>query len=80
MPATSAGLSIIIAGGMLTGKGPAGGLKPKPPTAPKVTPMPSQSLVDQGQQLEEAQAASARYGRASTILSTNATTGDKLGP
>jgi len=80
MPYTAAGLAIAGVGGMLTGKGPLGSLKPKPPPTPAVAPMPDQNLANQAGQLEEAQAASARFGRASTILSSNATTGDKLGP
>ncbi|HEX5461893.1 MAG TPA: hypothetical protein VFX20_18155 [Steroidobacteraceae bacterium] len=42
--------------------------------------MPDQSSILQGSQLSEAQASSLRRGRASTILTNNADTGDKLGP
>ena len=42
--------------------------------------MPSQSSILQGQQLEGAQAAAMRRGRASTILTNNADTGDRLAP
>jgi hypothetical protein len=51
-----------------------------PPGAPKPPPMQSQAQVTQGQQLEAAQSAALRQGRASTILTNNAGTGDKLGP
>lgn len=76
----AAGLAVIIGGGMLTGKGPAGSLKAKPttPLAPPV--MPDQNQVQQATQLKEAQASALRQGRASTILTSNANTGDKLGP
>ena len=75
-----AGTAVIVGGGYLTGKGPAGGLKPKPstPLAPPV--MPDQNQVLQAQQLQEAQASALRQGRVSTILTGNASTGDKLGP
>jgi hypothetical protein len=63
-------------GGMLAG---AFGNK-RPPGAPAPPLMPSQALVTQGQTLEAAQAAAVRQGRASTILTDNADTGDKLGP
>lgn len=49
--------------------------KPKPPPL-----MPSQAQVTQGQQLEAAKAAALRQGRSSTILTSSADTGDKLGP
>ncbi|MGH8200319.1 MAG: hypothetical protein ACREVO_08130 [Steroidobacteraceae bacterium] len=51
-----------------------------PPGAPKPPLMVDQSQVTQGQTLEAAQAAALRQGRASTILTSNANTGDKLGP
>lgn len=77
---SAAGIALIVGGGMLTGKGPAGGLKPSPPAPPKAAPMPDQTTVLQDQQLKEAQAAATRQGRASTILTSGADTGDKLGP
>lgn len=77
---SAAGLAVIALGGELTGKGPAGGLKPKPPNVPKPPVMPDQNTVLQEQQIREAQAAAQRNGRASTILTNNADTGDKLGP
>jgi hypothetical protein len=51
-----------------------------PPGPPKPPLMQSQAELTQGQTLEAAQAAAVRQGRASTILTTNADTGDKLGP
>lgn len=75
-----AGLAVIAAGGALTGKGPAGGLKPSPPHAQAPPPMPDQSQVLQAQQLKAARSAALQQGRASTILTSNADTGDKLGP
>jgi len=61
-------------------KGPLKGLAPIPP-GPKPPPlMQSQAQVTQGQQIEAAQAAATRQGRASTILTNNANTGDRLGP
>ena len=77
---SAAGIALIIGGGMATGKGPAGGLKPKSPAPPKVAPMADQNDVLRQQQLQEAKDAAARYGRASTILTDNQSTGDKLGP
>jgi hypothetical protein len=79
--ATSAeGLMLITSLGEMTGKGPAGGLKPRMPAPPTPGAMPSQSSILQGQQLAEAQASALRRGRASTILTDNANTGDRLGP
>lgn len=79
--ATSAeGLMLITSLGEMTGKGPAGGLKPRMPGPPAPKAMPSQSSILQGQQLAEAQASALRRGRASTILTDNASTGDRLGP
>lgn len=75
-----AGLAIIAAGGMLTGKGPAGGLKARSPLVPKPPTMPDQAQLTQQEQLKEAQAAALRQGRASTVLTSGADTGDKLGP
>lgn len=75
-----AGLAVIAAGGALTGKGPAGGLKPSTPVAPTAPPMPDQSQVLEAQQLQATRTAALQQGRASTILTTNADTGDKLGP
>lgn len=75
-----AGVGVMAVGGEVTGKGPLGGLKPRMPGVPAPKVMPSQSSILQGQQLEEAQAAAMRRGRASTILTNNADTGDRLGP
>jgi hypothetical protein len=75
-----AGVAVTAAGGMVTGKGPLGSLKPRTPQPPKPPLLQSQSSILQGQQLEEAQASALRRGRASTILTTNASTGDRLGP
>lgn len=83
MGVTATGLAIITAGGMLTGKGPAGSLKPKTPAAPAVAPMPDQSLEQQAGALQEAQESAGRYGRAATILTgtgAGSPTSDKLGP
>jgi len=77
---SAAGLALIAGGGYITGKGPAGSLKPKAPALPPVPPMPNQDQLLQAQQLQEAKDAASRYGRASTILTTNTDTGDKLGP
>ncbi len=76
---SAAGIALIVGGGMATGKGPAGGLKPKAPT-PTAAPMADQSEILRQQQLQEAKDAAARYGRAATILTDNQSTGDKLGP
>jgi len=56
------------------------GLGGKTPTLPAPPPMPDQTLTNQSQQIVEAQAAAARRGRASTVLTSSADTGDKLGP
>jgi hypothetical protein len=80
MGVSLAGIAVIAAGGALTGKGPAGALKGKPPTPPPTPLMPDQTTINQAQQLKEAQAAALRQGRASTVLTNNADTGDKLGP
>ncbi len=53
------------------------------PSAPRMgapPPMPDQAAVTQAAQLKEAQMAAQRQGRLSTVLTTPATTGDKLGP
>jgi hypothetical protein len=76
----SAGLAVILGGGYLTGKGPAGRLKPGTPVTPTAPAMPDQSQVLQAQQLQAQRTAALQQGRASTILTTNADTGDKLGP
>ena len=76
----SAGIALIVGGGMLTGKGPAGALKPRPPAPPKIASMPDQNDVLNAQKLQESKDAAARFGRAATILTDNASTGDKLGP
>ena len=75
-----AGIALIAGGGAMTGKGPAGGLKPKTPVAPGAPPMPDQTQVLQEQQLQAARRSALQQGRASTILTTNADTGDRLGP
>lgn len=54
--------------------------QPKAPMLPKSPVMPDQSAILQAQQLEAAKVAAARQGRASTVLTTNADTGDRLGP
>ena len=77
---TAAGIALIVGGGMATGKGPAGGLKPKGPAPPQAAPMADQSEILRQQQLQEAKDAAARYGRAATVLTDNTSTGDKLGP
>lgn len=77
---SAAGLAVIAAGGALTGQGPAGGLKPKTPMAPTPPPMPDQNSILQAQKLQSARNAALQQGRASTILTSNADTGDKLGP
>jgi hypothetical protein len=82
----AAGLAIIVGGGALTGKGPAGKLKPSSPLNPSPPPvMPDQNSVLQAQQLQEAKDASVQYGRAATVLTGTgatgaSTTGDRLGP
>ena len=53
--------------------------KPSAPRMPAPPPMPDQASIDQSQQQQEALALQ-RTGRQSTILTDNATTGDKLGP
>ena len=80
MGVSAAGLEVIALGGMLTGKGPAGSLKPRVPAPPAPKTMPDQNTILQSQQVAEAQASALRRGRASTILTDNADTGDKLGP
>lgn len=50
------------------------------PKVGAVPPMPDINQTTQAQTLQEAQAAAVRQGRASTILTTPATTGDSLGP
>ena len=77
---SAAGISLIVGGGMLTGKGPAGSLKAAPPPPAKTANMPDQADILRQQQLQEAKDAAARYGRAATILTDNQSTGDKLGP
>lgn len=77
---SAAGLALITAGGMLTGKGPAGSLKPRAPALPRTPLMPDQIQLQQEQQVQEAKDAAARYGRASTVLTTPGDTGDRLGP
>lgn len=77
---SAAGIALIVGGGMATGKGPAGGLKPKSPPPPHPALMPDQTDTLQAQKLQEAKDVAARYGRASTILTDNQGTGDKLGP
>lgn len=77
---SAAGLAVIAAGGYITGKGPAGGLKPTKPNVPAPPTMPDQTSINQAGQLEAAQSAALRQGRASTVLTSNSTTGDKLGP
>jgi hypothetical protein len=42
--------------------------------------MPDQTLQLQAGQLQAAKQASSQYGRAATILTNNADTGDRLGP
>ena len=78
--ASALGAAVIAGGGAMTGKGPAGGLKPRAPVMPGAPPMPDQTQVLQSQQLQAARRASLQQGRASTILTNNADTGDKLGP
>lgn len=80
---TAAGLALIVGGGMLTGKGPAGSLKASPVAAKPPPVMADQNQVLQEEQLQESKDAAARYGRAATILTGTGqanTTGDKLGP
>lgn len=76
----AAGLAVIVGGGYLTGKGPAGGIKPSAPTAPNAPPMPDESQLLQAQRLQAARKAALQQGRDSTVLTNNAGTGDKLGP
>lgn len=57
----------------------AGGFKGKP-AVPKVAPMPDQMVLDEVAQKKAALAASRQTGRASTVLSSNTDTGDRLGP
>ena len=80
MELVEAGIGVMAVGGEMTGKGPLGSLKPRMPGPPKPPLLQSQSQAMQGQQLAEAQASALRRGRASTILTTNADTGDRLGP
>lgn len=75
-----AGAAVILGGGYLTGKGPAGGLAPKPKTPPPPPGIPDQTSINQAQMLEASRAAALRQGRASTLLTSNANTGDTLGP
>lgn len=53
-------------------------LKKKPPGTPAL--MPNLTTQNQAATLAEAQAAALRQGRAATILTSNATTADQLGP
>lgn len=65
----------------MAGKGPLKhALGPKTIAPPRPPLMQSQAEVTQAQQLEAAKAAAMRQGRASTILTDNANTGDRLGP
>lgn len=80
MGVSAAGLEVIGIGGMLTGKGPAGGLKPRVPAPPAPKTMPDQNQILQAGQVAAAQSAALQRGRASTILTNNSDTGDKLGP
>lgn len=75
MGATALIGSLVVAAG--TGIYTATRSAPKPPPAPL---MPDQTSVQNAQQIAEEQAASMRQGRASTVLTDNAGTGDKLGP
>ena len=50
---------------------------PKPSTPP---PMPDQTTMDQAAQLQAARQAALQEGRQATMLSSNQSTGDKLGP
>lgn len=79
MAATAEAAAFFAAAGE-AGHGPLKSLAPKMPAPPAPKAMPSQSSILQGQMLKEAQASALRRGRASTILSTNASTGDRLGP
>lgn len=65
--------------GAVAGEGIATAVKgaPKPPKPPL---MADQSQVLDSQRMAEAQAAAQRQGRASTVLTSNQTTGDRLGP
>ena len=47
---------------------------------PKVPPMPDQLALDEAGQKKAALDAARQTGRASTILSSNTDTGDRLGP
>lgn len=80
MGATAAGLALIVGGGYLTGQGPAGKLAPKAKAPPPTPLMPNVQQQDQAAQLQEAKDAAGRYGRAATLLTNNADTGDRLGP
>lgn len=80
MTATAYAAAFFAEMGM-AGKGPLkGALGPKMQAPPKPPLMQSQADVTQAQQIEASKAAAMREGRASTILTTNADTGDKLGP
>lgn len=76
-----AGLAVIAAGGMLTGKGPAGKLKPAPSVLAPPPQMPDQLLINQAAK-KEAALSIGRTGRASTILTSGSdvAASDKLGP
>lgn len=71
--------ALIGASAVGAGTGIAAAVKgtPKAPASPL---MPDQTSVQQSQQLAEEQAAATRQGRASTILTDNSNTGDRLGP
>ncbi len=77
-----AGAAVILAGGLATGKGPAGGLAPKGPSIPQTPVMPDQTQQLQAGQVAAARAAALQRGRASTVLSAGSDVGtqDKLGP
>ena len=73
------GGTAAIAGGLLLGDVVASVLAPKPKAAPPPVKMPDQGANIQAQNQLLAQQAF-RTGRASTVLTTNQDTGDKLGP
>lgn len=73
------GATAAAMGAALVGAGAAKLLAPKAPGLPKVTAMPDQQAIQQQQQMLAAQTMF-RTGRASTVLTDNQTTGDRLGP
>jgi|HubBroStandDraft_1064217.scaffolds.fasta_scaffold91218_3 hypothetical protein len=77
--AVAAGAGTLAVGAAAAGAGVSSLLAPKAPGLPKPTPMPDQAGNPMMQQQLAAQQMF-RTGRASTVLTNNQDTSDKLGP